>query len=133
MHRALHHLRTHARLTAWLGLLLLCLQVWAVGAGQRHELQRLTAGSNPLLVWCSTAASADASGNPGRSDDSAPANTSCAICLSAMALALPPAPSVAHGLPAFTASAAPLTRIVSATPRAPDLRHAPNRAPPFLA
>lgn len=133
MLRALHHLRAHARLTAWLGVLLMCLQVWAIGAGQRHELQRLTAGSNPLLVWCSTAASADASGNPGRSDDSAPANTSCAICLSAMALALPPAPSVAHGLPAFTASAAPLTRIVSATPRAPDLRHAPNRAPPFLA
>ena len=133
MPSALHHLRAHARLTAWLSVLLMCLQVWAIGAGQRHELQRLTASSNPLLVWCSTAASADASGNPGRPDDSAPANTSCAICLSAMALALPPTPPVAHGLPAFTASAAPLPRIVSATPRAPDLRHAPNRAPPFLA
>lgn len=129
----LNHLRPHARLTAWLGVLLMCLQVWAVSAGQRHELQRLTASSNPLLAWCSNAASADASPSPGRSDDSAPANTSCAICLSAMALALPPTPPVAHGLLALTAAAQPLTRIVSATPRAPDLRHAPNRAPPFLA
>lgn len=124
-------LRTRARLTAWLGLLALCAQLLAGGMANRHHLQRLTAASGLLEICSST------SGLSGNPDDPASSGTGstaqhCPFCLVAGDLPLP-ACVQPETLPAPTRALALAAPRAGTAARAPDLRHAPARAPPFFA
>src|SRR5574343_2008945 len=124
----IHTLRHRTRLTAWLGLLALCAQLLAGGVSNWHMVQRL-AGAPSLLDICSSTGGTRSGQDPANGTGSAAQH--CPFCLAASGPALAPTP---------TLSIAALSRLdevlppspAGILPRAPDLRHARTRAPPFF-
>ena len=123
-------LRHRTRLTAWLGLLALCAQLWAGGISNWNMVQRL-AGAPSLLDICSSTGGVHNDHDPANGG-SGSASQHCPFCLAASGPPLVSAPAawVAH----FTSDEATfLASPTGVSPRAPDARHARTRAPPFFA
>jgi len=123
-------MRHRARLTAWLGLLALCAQLLAGGVSNWHMVARLAMAPSLLEICSSTP------GTRSPADDSTPghagsASQHCPICLSASSLPLWTAWTQMAALPSAARDSAPALP-AGTPPRAPDMRHAPPRAPPFL-
>lgn len=129
MSSLLHTLRHRTRLTAWLGLLALCAQLLAGGVSNWHMVQRL-AGAPSLLDICSSTGGARSSQDPASGTGSAAQH--CPFCLAASGPAL--APHLTLSVASLSHQDAPLPPASAGIlPRAPDLRHARTRAPPFFA
>lgn len=125
----IHTLRHRTHLTAWLGLLALCAQLLAGGVSNWHMVQRL-AGAPSLLDICSSTGGTRSGQDPAGGTGSAAQH--CPFCLAASGPALAPAPTLAVTLLSPQHDALPATS-AGILPRAPDLRHARTRAPPFFA
>lgn len=127
----LSNLRHRTRLTAWLGLLALCAQLLAGGVSNWHMVQRL-AGAPSLLDICSPTGGGMRSGQDPADGLPGSAAQHCPFCLAAHGVPLTPTAALAAHLPG-TGQAASDVHPQGVLPRAPDLRHAPTRAPPFFA
>lgn len=129
MSSLLRTLRHRTRLTAWLGLLALCAQLLAGGISNWHMVQRL-AGAPSLFDICSSTGGARSGQDPANGTGSAAQH--CPFCLAAGAPPLASTPTLfVATLSSLGSSTLPLS--VGVLPRAPDLRHARTRAPPFFA
>ena len=125
----IHTLRHRTRLTAWLGLLALCAQLLAGGVSNWHMVQRL-AGAPSLLDICSSTGGTRGTQDPATGTGSAAQH--CPFCLAASGPALAPSPTLAVALLRPRHDGPPGSS-AGILPRAPDLRHARTRAPPFFA
>lgn len=122
-------LRHRMHLTAWLGLLALCAQLLAGGVSNWHMVQRL-AGAPSLLDICSSTGGTRSGQDPASGTGSAAQH--CPFCLAASGPALLPQPSLSVALLSLQEAPRPPSS-AGILPRAPDLRHARTRAPPFFA
>lgn len=118
-----------ARLTAWLGLFVMCVQLWASGLSDRHQIEA------QVQAWLTGEICSAASG--GRSTPNKPihhglTHQHCPVCHAAGAVPVPPSP---HGVVLAAMAGSPLPSMAGfgILPRAPDLSHAPPRAPPFFS
>lgn len=125
----IHTLRHRTRLTAWLGLLALCAQLLAGGVSNWHMVQQL-AGAPSLLDICSSTGGTRGTQDPATGTGSAAQH--CPFCLAASGPALAPSPTLAVAL-LRPRHDGPPSSSAGILPRAPDLRHARTRAPPFFA
>lgn len=129
MSSLLRTLRHRTRLTAWLGLLALCAQLLAGGISNWHMVQRL-AGAPSLFDICSSTGGARSGQDLANGTGSAAKH--CPFCLAAGAPPLASTPTLfVATLSSLGSRSLPLSAGV--LPRAPDLRHARTRAPPFFA
>jgi len=129
MSSLIHTLRRRTRLTAWLGLLALCAQLLAGGVSNWHMVQRL-AGAPSLLDICSSTGGTRSGQEPASGTGSAAQH--CPFCLAASSPGLAPHPTLS--VASLHVQDAPLPPTSDGIlPRAPDLRHARTRAPPFFA
>ena len=131
MSSLIHTLRHRTRLTAWLGLLALCAQLLAGGVSNWHMVQRL-AGAPSLLDICSSTGSVSRSGQDPASNGTGSAAQHCPFCLAASGPPLVSSPTVSVAT-LISQGSRPLPSSAGVLPRAPDLRHARTRAPPFFA
>lgn len=127
----IHTLRHRTRLTAWLGLLALCAQLLAGGVSNWHMVQRL-AGTPSLLDICSSTGGIRSGQDPAHGKGTGSAAQHCPFCLAAGGPALAHTPSLLVARLNLQDTATPPAS-KGILPRAPDLRHARTRAPPFFA
>ncbi|MDD3482177.1 DUF2946 family protein [Azovibrio restrictus] len=124
-----HSLRCHPRLSAFLALLALCLQLVATGIGAVHAAERL-ANSSGAIEICTPAGIVRITADGTEYPTTQPGGQQCPFC--ATAAGSPPLLAVA--LSFFVSGPAPADYSPQAPadlpPTAPDQRHAPNRAPP---
>ncbi len=129
MPSAMHAPRRHVKLTAWVGLLAMCLQLWASGLSHQHMLEKQLRTVLYGAICSSHGGSSSAPDSPLSSHTS---QSHCAIC--ALSGAMPLASS--HDLAYLRLPQARQSRSfqqAQAEPHSPDQRHAPPRAPPSLS
>jgi hypothetical protein len=135
----LHAFRRHARGLSLLALLAICLQLAAMGISNLHALERLSQdegqGDSAIFHYVCTATGIDRIEMAGAEGDAQPTHNApsawshCPFCVSSASVLLPtlvfsfapPEPATHVFLPRAAAGF---------QPSAPDLRHAPPRAPP---
>lgn len=130
MTRPLQFLRSRSRLTAWLGVVLVCAQLLAGGVSNWHMVQRL-ANAAGLQALCSSSDTVRTGGREPSPAQQGLASQHCPFCLTASDLPLLPTASLAVLLPPAHRMAAQILP-VGVAPRPLVLRHARTRAPPFF-
>lgn len=124
--------RSRTRLTAWLGVVAVCMQLLAGGVSHWHGVQRL-AEAPRLLTLCSSATSLRSGERDPSPAPSGGAFQHCSFCLAASSgTPLLPTANLAVLLPPVH-HLAPQVLPDGVAPRPLELRHAPNRAPPLFA
>ncbi|HET8869870.1 MAG TPA: DUF2946 domain-containing protein [Aquabacterium sp.] len=126
---SLTHSTRRARLTAWLGLFVMCVQLWASGLSDRHQIE---AQVQTWLTGEICSASAGDRSHPSKPIHHGLTHQHCPVC--SIAGAVPVLPGTQGVVLAAQATETlPSTAGIGITPRAPDLSHAPPRAPPFFS
>jgi hypothetical protein len=135
----LHAFRRHARGLSLLALLAVCLQLAAMGVSNLHTLERLAhnqgQGDSAIFHAVCTAAGIDHIEMEGAEGGAQPAHNAptawshCPFCISAASVLLPVA-ALSFALPEPAADVFLPMAAAGFQPSAPDLRHAPPRAPP---
>lgn len=133
MHRPVLALfRTHRARWAWLALLALCAQLWAVQASHGHQLKRLSLPPSLLVLCSSTGLVSGPSGEPSPGEPAGSAAPHCPFCLLAHELPWAADVTLAVATPALGPLPTSRTRL-QAPPAQRAHERPPARAPPFLA
>ena len=125
-------LRRQGRSLAWLLIVAVFLQVMAMGVARAHALRGLLAGARPVVVeHCHQAPEPASTSGDVEDAHSAHADSEhCPFCrLSSVGMAPPSSAVLSFALPVFRARYL-LVVDAGSFARAPDMRHAPKRAPP---
>lgn len=118
-----------ARLTAWLGLFVMCVQLWASGLSDRHQIE---AQAQSWLTGEICSASAGGRSVPSKPIHHGLLHQHCPVCQAAGATPVPSShPDIVFA--AMANDTLPSMAGMGILPRAPDLSHAPPRAPPFFS
>lgn len=129
MPSAMHAPRRHVRLTAWVGLVVMCLQLWASGLSHQHVLEKQVRAALFGAICSSDSGASSQTGSPQSSHS---LQTHCAICALGGTVPLASSQDLAYlRLPQARQSRS--FQQAQAEPHSPDQRHAPPRAPPSLS
>ncbi len=125
----MHAPRRHMRLTAWVGLVVMCLQLWASCLSHQHMLERQV---RTALFGAICSSHGGSGSDSGSTHSSHSLQTHCAICALGGAVPLVASHAQAYLRLPLAQHSTPI-RLDQAAGHSPDQRHAPPRAPPSLS